>query len=193
MPETIFDPELVRRTLKERGITVEQFARAVGLPHRSAVNKIFRGERRVQMEEAAKIYSYLGLVSVEHDAVRTVPVIGLTAAGNWREAVEMPIGKMMVPAKEAGARSFAVEVKGDSMDLLIEDGGWIVVDPDDKVLSPGKSYLLQNHDHEVTVKRYQKSPARFEPVSSNPDNVGFLVSDFDPIILGRVVWKGSRV
>ena len=193
MVEITFDPELVRRTLKERGITVEQFANAVGLPHRSAANKIFKGERRVQLEEAARIYDYLGLIPVEHESVRTVPVIGLTNAGYWREAIEMPIGRMMVPANIAGPRSFAVEVKGDSMDLLIEDGGWIVVDPDDKVLSPGKSYLLQNGSHEVTVKRYQKTPARFEPVSSNPEHQPFLASDYDPIILGRVVWKGSRV
>lgn len=193
MPETRFDPELVRRTLKERGISVEHFANAVGLPHRSAANKIFKGERRVQIDEAARIYEYLGLIPIEHEAVRTVPVIGLTSAGYWREAVEMPIGRMMVPASVAGPRSFAVEVKGDSMDQLIEDGGWIVVDPDDKVLSPGKSYLLQNGEHEVTVKRYQKSPARFEPVSTNPDHQPFLASDIDPIILGRVVWKGSRV
>lgn len=193
MAETRFDPELVRRTLKERGISVQAFADAVGLPHRSAANKIFKGERRVQIDEAARIYDYLGLIPVEHDTVRVVPVIGLTAAGHWREAIEMPIGKMMVPSGAAGPRSFAVEVKGDSMDLLIEDGGWVVVDPDDKELRPGKSYLLQNGEHEVTVKRYQKTPSRFEPVSSNPDNTGFLASDCDPIILGRVVWKGSRV
>lgn len=193
MPETRFDPDLVRRTLKERGISVEKFSQAVGLPHRSAANKIFKGERRVQIDEATRIYQYLGLIPIEHDSVRVVPVIGLTAAGHWREAVEMPVGKMMVPSSVAGPRSFAVEVKGDSMDLLIEDGGWVVVDPDDKELRPGKSYLLQNGEHEVTVKRYQKLPARFEPVSSNDEHTGFLASDCDPIILGRVVWKGSRV
>lgn len=193
MVETVFDPALVRRTLKERKISLDTFAKDVGLPHRSAAAKIFSGERRVQLVEATRIYDYLKLVPVEHDEVRVVPIIGLTGAGNWREAIDMPLGRMMVPASVAGSRSFAVEVVGDSMDKLIEDGGWIVVDPDDKVLSPGKSYLLQNGDHEVTVKQYQKAPARFEPCSTNPEHKSFLASDCDPIILGRVVWKGSRV
>lgn len=193
MSEIIFDRELVRRTLKERNIPVEAFAAAVGLPHRSAANKIFNGTRRVQLDEAVRIYAYLNLVPIEHDEVRMVPRIGMAAAGRWREAIDMPLGRMSVPSTVAGPRSFAVEVKGDSMNLLIEDGGWIVVDPEDKVLSPGKSYLLQNADHEVTVKRYQKGPPRFEPVSDNPEHQSFLLSDHDPIILGRVVWKGSRV
>lgn len=79
------------------------------------------------------------------------------------------------------------------MNLLIEDGGWVVVDPDDQVLRPGKSYLLQNAEFGVTVKRYQKMPARFEPVSDNPEHKPFEISSVDFVIVGRVVWKGAPV
>jgi SOS-response transcriptional repressor LexA len=77
------------------------------------------------------------------------------------------------------------------MDKLIEDGGWIVVDPDQKDLQHGKSYLIQNAEHEVTVKLYQRSPARFEPMSTNDEHKSFLVSDAEFFVLGRVVWKGA--
>lgn len=193
MAQFAFDPERVRAAIKASGMSQTEFAAAAKLPHVSTLRKIFAGERQVKVDEAARIYELLRLPAVDGVEVRTVPIIGLAAAGQWREAVEMPIGKMMLPAHVAGARSFGVEVVGDSMDLLIEDGGWIVVDPDDKVLSPGKCYLLQNADHEVTVKRYQKGPARFEPVSSNPDNLGFEVGDCDFVVLGRVVWRGSKL
>jgi repressor LexA len=188
-----FDRERVKAALKSSPWTNDAFAKEVGLTHVSALYKILKGERDVKADEAARIYSTLRLAPEGAVSVHVVPIIGLAAAGQWREAIEMPLGRMMVPSSIAGARSFGVEVKGDSMDQLIEDGGWIVVDPDDKVLSPGKCYLLQNGEHEVTVKQYQKNPPRFEPVSSNPDHDGFLVSDCDPVILGRVVWKGSPV
>jgi len=191
MAEFVFDREAVRRKLKDTGVSQQALAEGAGLTHRSAVAKILAGERQVKVDEAARIYNFLRLVPIEQERTRVVPIIGFASAGRWREAVEMPIGRMTLPHHVAGARAFAVEVQGDSMNKLIEDGGWIVVDPDDKVLAPGKTYLLQNAEFEVTVKQYQKTPARFEPVSSNSEHECFLASDHDFVVLGRVVWKGS--
>jgi SOS-response transcriptional repressor LexA len=193
MADFIFDREMVRTAMKTQNRKREEFAEAVGLTHVSALDKILRGERQIKVEEAGRIYHELKLVPIEHSTTKSVPIIGLTAAGTWREAVSMPIGRMVIPSHVAGHRAFAVEVAGDSMDLLIEDGGWIVVDPDDQVLRPGKSYLLQNEEFGVTVKRYQKLPARFEPVSTNPEHKAFEVSALSFVIVGRVVWKGSPV
>ena len=75
------------------------------------------------------------------------------------------------------------------MDQLIPDGGHIIIDPRQKELRDGKVYLIQNPDGEATVKAYLRSPPRFEPVSSNEDHKGWLVSDHDFIVLGRVVMK----
>lgn len=193
MADFIFDRELVRSKMKELGVKRQQLADAVGLTHESAVSKILAGDRQVKVDEASRIYSHLGLVPIEGTATAAVPIIGLAAAGNWREAVEMPLGRMVIPSHVAGKRAFAVEVKGDSMDLLIDDGGWVVIDPDDHVLKAGKCYLIQNSDFGVTVKMYQPKPARFEPVSSNPDHKPFELSEQLYHILGRVVWKGSPV
>lgn len=171
----------------------EVLAEAVGLTHASAVSKILSGERQVKVEEAARIYDYLGLVQIEGTGTSAVPIIGMAAAGNWREAVLVPIGRMVIPSHIAGRRAFAVEVKGDSMDQLIDDGGWVVIDPDDHVLKVGKCYLIQNDEYGVTVKRYASKPSRFEPVSSNPDHRPFEVNEIRYHILGRVVWKGEAL
>lgn len=193
MTEFVFDRELVRSRMKEREVSRATLAEAVGLTHPSAVSKILAGDRQLKVEEAARIYDYLGLQPIEGRSTMAVPIIGLTAAGNWREAVEMPLGRMVIPSHVAGRRAFAVEVKGDSMDRLIEDGGWVVIDPDDHVLKAGKCYLIQNAEYGVTVKMYQAKPARFEPVSSNPDHKAFEVTELRYHILGRVVWKGAPV
>ncbi len=192
MSESVFDIERVKAAMAEQGVTQTQLAKALGLTSQSAMSNIFNGKRGVKVDEAARIYAYLGIAGPQAvPEIVSVPIIGITNAGAWREAITMPIGHMPLPLRVAGKRSFALEVSGDSMDKLIEDGGYVVVDPDRKELSPGACYLLQNGEHEATVKLYQRDPARFEPCSSNPSHTSFLVADTDFVVLGRIVWKGA--
>ncbi len=192
MTESVFDIDRVRAAMAEQGVTQTRLAQVLGLTSQSAVSNILKGTRAVKADEAARIYALLGIASpLAPPEIVSVPIIGITNAGAWREAITMPIGHMPLPLRVAGKRSFALEVSGDSMDLLIEDGGYVVVDPDRKELTPGSCYLLQNGDHEATVKLYRRDPARFEPCSSNPTHSGFLVADTDFVVLGRIVWKGA--
>jgi SOS-response transcriptional repressor LexA len=216
-----FDAMLVRQTMKARSISQAHMAEALGFTSQSAVSALLAGKRRVTVDEAAAIYALLGLeggaragatpaiasLSSEPASARfresppehavpdygIVPVIGIAGAGRWREAVEVPLGHMPVPGRLAGRGVFGIEVSGDSMDLLIEDGGLILVDPGQKELSPGGVYLIANSGGEATVKRYRREPTRFEPCSSNPAHQSFLISDDDFSVLGKVVWKSAPV
>ncbi len=216
-----FDAILVRQAMKARSISQSDLAHALGFTSQSAVSALLAGKRRVTVDEAAAIYDLLGLggsvqatpssaftfssfepasarlrESVIADDARDygiVPVIGIAGAGRWREAVEVPLGHMPVPGRMAGRGVFGIEVNGDSMDQLIEDGGLILVDPGQKELFPGGVYLIANSGGEATVKRYRREPARFEPCSSNPMHQSFLISDDDFSVLGKVVWKSAPV
>lgn len=217
-----FNAALVRKTMKEMGISQAALARALGLPSQSAVSALLSGNRRVAVEEAGAIYAFLGIAPgtdasatpeptgmqpsarlresvVDTDALpgvadyAVVPVIGVAGAGRWREAVETPQGHMPVPSRLAARGTFAIAVSGDSMDLVIEDGGLILVDPGQKELAPGGVYLIANSAGDATVKRYRRDPARFEPCSTNPAYRPFLVSDDDFSVLGKIVWKSSPV
>lgn len=182
-----FDIALVKARMKERKVNQTGLARVMGLPSQSALSNIFSGKRRVTAQEAKIAYDFLGIETPQ--TIRVVPIIGITNAGNWREAIQMPLGKLPIPIHVASDDAFALEISGDSMDLIIEDGSHIVIDPRDKELRDGKCYLIQNSDGEATVKAYRRSPARFEPQSSNPDHKGWLVAEHDFMILGRVVLK----
>ncbi len=182
---------MVRTAMKDRGVTQSELARLLGLTSQSAMSNILKSKRRVTADEALKIYTFLG-IQAEPD-FRVVPVIGITSAGRWREAIEIPVGHMPIPPRIAGKLAFGLEVRGDSMDLLIEDGGWVLIDPDRKELQPGSCYLISNGDHEATVKMYQRDPARFEPCSRNTEHEGFLMSESDFTVIGKVVWKGAPV
>lgn len=190
MENKAFDPELVRAKMRERGVTQTDLAKVARLTSQSAMSNILKGVRRVTADEARTIYNYLGIR--EEPNFRVAPVIGITSAGNWREAIEVPIGSIPYPASIAGPRAFGLEVSGDSMNLVIENGGWVLIDPDRKELRPGSCYLISNGD-ECTVKMYQRAPARFDPCSTNTDHVGFLVSENDFTVIGQVVWKGAAV
>lgn len=190
MDTKAFDADLVRAKMQERGVTQTDLARVVRLTSQSAMSNILKGKRRVTAEEARIIYNYLGIK--DEPNFRVAPVIGITSAGNWREAIEVPIGSIPYPSSVAGPRAFGLEVSGDSMDLVIEDGGWVLIDPDRKELRPGSCYLISNGD-EATVKMYQRTPPRFEPCSTNPDHKSFLVSESDFTVIGQVVWKGAAV
>jgi SOS-response transcriptional repressor LexA len=212
-----FDAMLVRRTMKASAISQARLAQELGFASQSAVSALLAGKRRVTVDEAVAIYALLGLDDAAtagdppqpaatatarllengaDDSVPdygVVPVIGIAGAGRWREAVEVPLGHMPVPGRLSGRSVFGIEVSGDSMDLLIDDGGLILVDAGQKELAPGGVYLIANSGGEATVKRYRRDPARFEPCSSTPAHRPFLISDDDFSVLGKVVWKSAPV
>jgi SOS-response transcriptional repressor LexA len=187
MDEPAFDRERIAAAMKEQRVNQTEMARVMQLPSQSAFSNIMKQKRRVTAEEAKRAYDFLGIKA--EPTLQWVPVIGITNAGNWREAIHMPMGNLPVRRGSVSQEAFAVEVAGDSMDKLIPEGGHIVIDPRDKELRDGKVYLIQNSDGEATVKAYFRSPARFEPVSSNPEHKGWLVSDCEFIVLGRVTMK----
>jgi SOS-response transcriptional repressor LexA len=187
MTDSAFDKDRIIAAMKARGVNQTGMAKVMGLPSQSAFSNILKDKRRVTAEEAKRAYQFLGIKG--EPSIQWVPVIGITNAGHWREAIQMPLGSLPVRPGSVSEDAFAVEVVGDSMDKLIPDGGHIVIDPRQKELRDGKSYLIQNDQGETTVKAYFRNPARFEPVSENDEHTGWLVSDRDFVVLGRVVMK----
>lgn len=191
MADFDFDLDAVRAAIKASPHTQADVAQAIGLTSQSAMSNILNGKRQVKAAEAQKIYQFLGIRREPN--FRVVPVIGIAAAGSWREAIQMPLGHMPIPNSIGSDRSFGIEVSGDSMNLLVQDGGWVLIDPARKELYDECCYLIVNGDNEATVKRYRTKPARFQPVSTNPEHKEFAVADTDFVVLGRVVWKGERL
>lgn len=191
--EFSFDPDLVRAEMKRQKVNQTDLAKAIGLTSQSAMSGILAGTRGVKVDEARRIYSHLNLVAGATEPIKSVPIIGLTNAGNWREAVHVAVGSMSIPQAIGSKDAFAIEVVGDSMDLLIESGGYVLIDPAQRQLYDGKVYLIENAEYETTVKRYRANPARFTPMSSNPEHQEFELGDGRYKVIGRVVWKGGTV
>lgn len=183
-----FDLAVIRTRMKELGISQAQLARKMGL-NQSAISNLLAGTRQVKVHEAVVMKRLLGIET--ESAVAFVPIIGISNAGNWREAVELPTRTLPIPQRVAGAHAFAVEISGDSMDLLVPEGAFVVVDPDQVALYNDKVYLIENQEHETQVKLYRSNPARFEPASRNSTHQAINLGEHSVRVIGRVVWQGQ--
>lgn len=180
----------IRKLMKERGFTQADLANLIGIDP-TAVNKRLTGKRAFKLDEMRKIEAWLGQAKtapLQGGEVRMLPIIGQVAAGAWREAIEQPLGHMPVRAATASPNAIVLQVQGDSMDLEIEDGGYVIVDLDDKALFPGRLFVVLNGDGEATFKQFEADPLRLVPRSTNPIHSTILIGDGQAFtVLGRVV------
>lgn len=172
--------ELLSR-LEEAGVPKGVIAKRLALSA-SAVSDLYAGRRQLKYDEAAKLMTEFPGQSV----AKNLPLIGMAGAGNWLEAIESTQQRIVVPKPLVEKAKFLVEVRGQSMNLMLPDGSYAAVDPDDRDLYVGKLYLLMNADGEATIKRYRADPGRFEPVSDDPFFQPIRIGSMDFRVIGRV-------
>lgn len=178
----------LKKALDEKQFTQKQVARALNV-RQPAISEIINGGRRLRIDEAEIIKQFIGIEDAPQ--IQWVPLIGLASAGSWNEAVIMPERQRPIPMGSAGKRAFAVEIRGDSMDKILPEGGWAIVDPDQTGLYIKGVYLIENGEHDATIKRYMGEPARFEPVSTNPTHQPLFLANVPHRVIGRVVSYGN--
>ena len=99
----------------------------------------------------------------------------------------MQISEKTVPSIYGGPSSFALSPDGDSMDLMLPNGGYAIVDPDDTELKNGRSYVVMNGESEAMAKVYRADPPRLEPCSSNPGHQAIAIGATPFTVVGRIV------
>ncbi|TZG28591.1 LexA family protein [Sphingomonas montanisoli] len=191
----------LRELRLEKGYTLEQLAAKISAQNNEVVHfttlaKIEKSMRTISLDWIFKICVALGVDPGEvldqqldrQKPLRTIPLIGQIAAGNWREAVLDSTELAAVPVSTSSS-AFALELVGDSMDLIAPPGSLIVVDPEDGDLRDGKVYAIMNSEHEATFKRFRADPMRLEPVSSNPDHKPIPLGKVPFTVIGRVIYS----
>lgn len=180
------DVETLKALMAEHGESQSGIARLLGITP-DKVNKTLRGKRRLQLEEANKLARYFGAADTPPEArPHLLPIVGLVAAGQWREGFEVVRGHMPWPDPKLSRDAFVVIVEGDSMDQVARPGEAIIVEPRDKHLVSGGYYIVRNAAGETTFKRYQENPARLEPCSSNDKHQPIYPGQEPFEIIGRV-------
>lgn len=128
--------------------------------------------------------------------IREVPVISSVQAGLWREAVDSYAPgaghDYVVVQADLGSHTFALKVRGDSMEPEFKEGDTIIIDPDIKP-SPGDYVVARNEDQEATFKKYRprgRNAQGIDVIELVPLNEDYpiLRSDVSPIeIIGTLV------
>lgn len=195
--DALVDREEIRARMKAQGIRQVALANALGIdPDKVSKSLDKKGTREFSPEEMAIVRQMLrqdGDIPEPSD-YHPIPIIGQVQAGQWTEAVQKPIGIMPSPEPFMSRNIFGLQVVGDSMNKYAEEGTTVLVDPGDKALFPGRFYVVLNEEGETTYKRYQETPSRLEPCSTNPAHKDIVLGGEQTFtIVGRVIWRAARM
>lgn len=183
------------RTIRKRqNMTLEQVAAGAGTTL-AQIHKLERSQRPLTLEWIERLSKALGVPPVQlmtdapgHHLVM-IPVVGRISAGNWKEAVEQ--ADIYITPPGVPAHAFALQADGDSMDLLVADGGYVIIDPNLADLRDGKVYAVMSGDGETTLKKYRADPARLEPCSSNPAHTTISLGREPFTVIGQAIGSYS--
>lgn len=180
--------DAIKRLIKEKYGSIPKFAKELGLPASSIYSSLERGIANTRTELSDKIYRALNIDwdtaklgddykclktkgAIPNTAMAGVPLYGSIAAGTPIEMLEIedeqPIPtKMHVKYPDA----FLLRVKGESMNRVLPNGCFALVDPCDAVECDGQPYAVCVNGYDATVKRVRKLNNGFvlEPDSTDP-------------------------
>ena len=181
--------EKMKSIIKERGISQIEAAKMLGIEV-GRLNHWLIGRRKPNIENIKKFCDVFGvnpsfLIDGESET-STIPVIGYVQAGLWQEAIQWDqtdFKPIYMPTDEVfkGKRVYALEIRGDSMNLLYPAGSCVVcVSAEDYYdcfgeIESGKKVVVRrvnpmDQTIEATVKQYMKSDkgTYLIPQSTNP-------------------------
>jgi len=146
----------------------------------------------VEMEDFLRETGYLP-THVESENIKSIPVISWTQAGNWQEICDTSMGDDYEEYVNTDTKgTFALKVRGDSMEPEFHDGDIIVINP----------FLKQEHNDYVVVcneesestfkqlKKYGKVRV-LHPLNPKYDDIE-LSRDIEYRIVGVVMEKKKR-
>lgn len=202
--------DALRSLIKEKYGSIPHFAETIDVPANSVYNALNRGLKNTRTELTDKIYREL---NIDWDTARLddfkelrlkdmsssfvdVPLLGSIAAGTPMEMVETDENHP-VPTKvmEQYPDAKLLKVKGSSMNRILPDGCYALVDPCDDVDRDNQPYAVCVNGYDATIKRVHKLANGFElvPDSTDPTYKPKVYDYGEPgtetvTVIGRVVY-----
>ena len=203
--------EAIRRLIKEKYGSIPAFAEVVDMPPNSVYNALNRGLKNTRTELTDKIYRELNidwetasltdfhelkLKSQTRPKYVEVPLFSRIAAGKPIEMEDYE-DTFPIPAfiHDRYPDAKLLKVDGESMNRILPNGCYALVDPCDEVLHDGKPYAVCVNGYDATVKRVRKLNNGFELVPDSTDPTytptvyNFNEPQTDPVtVIGEVVY-----
>lgn len=190
-----------------KGWSQQQLADAIGATQQT-IQRYESGARDIKSSVIIKLSAALGvtisyLLGLESEKIDSspdsfvdVPLYGSIAAGKPMEMVAVE-GSHPIPTKvrEKYPDSFLLKVEGDSMNRVLPNGCYALVDPRQTADCNGAPYAVCVNGYDATIKRVRKLNNGFElvPDSNDPTyekkTYNYNEPDTDTItVIGRVVY-----
>lgn len=173
-----------------------QLARALG------VQSIWLATGKGPREQSASVTPFDANAVIIPIGTRRVPLISSIQAGLWSEIVDNfapgDAEEWLITDLKCSDASFALTIKGNSMEPIFSDGDRVIIDPA-VIPRPGSFVAAKNGSEEATFKKYRPRGISangqdvFELVPLN-DDYPSLHSDREPIrIIGTAVEHRRRL
>lgn len=158
--------DIALRLAKEKGLTQTAFGTLVGATSADVSNWKKRGmpaERHLDVALALGIsvdslFSGAPNVSPAPMGTKRVPVITSIQAGMWAEIVDSfqpgDAGDWLLTDIDLSDGSFALDIRGNSMEPEFKDGDRVIIDPE-VAPQPGDFVAAKNGEQEATFKKYR--------------------------------------
>lgn len=208
--ETLEDA--VRRLIKEKYKSIPKFAEVIDIAPTTIYNALDRGLANTRTELTDKIYRKL---NIDWDTARLdddfrelklksqtasqfydCNLYGSIAAGTPIEMIDVD-DTHPIPSEvhDRFPNAFLLRVKGESMNRVIPNGCYVLVDPCDTVDADMQPYAVCVNGFDATVKRVRTLSNGFElvPDSTDPTYKPTVYDYGEPdtetvTVIGRVVW-----
>ena len=196
----------IRQRREMLGWSKAQLARTAGL-HPSQISRFESGERSISEDHLWRISGALGwspekFFSSDHNVVpagpetRRVPLLDYVQAGQWTAVSEHLPGddelETVTVSMETPPSSFAMRVRGNSMEPLFIAGDIIVVAPT-IMPRPGDFVVATDENGEATFKKYREIGLNaegkkvIELVALNPDYPSIRSDRQHVAIVGKMI------
>lgn len=209
--ETLEDA--IRRLIKKNYGSIPKFAAVIDVPENSIYSALSRGMGNTRTELTDKIYrelnidwdtaklgdDYRGLklkTAVPNTNMVDVPLYGAIAAGTPIEMTPVE-NTQPIPAKvhELHPDAFLLKVEGNSMNRVLPNGSYALIDPCKTVERDGAPYAVCVNGYDATIKRVRKLNNGFQlvPDSTDPTYETKTYNYNEPetqtiTVIGRVVY-----
>ena len=188
--------------------SIPKFAKEIGMSPQTIYSVLKSGISGGSINTVLPILSKLGIDSnwiIENKLIDVdsadrdyidVPLYGSIAAGTPIEMMEVD-DTFPIPTKmhERHPKAFLLKVEGRSMDRILPDGCYALIDPCETVEKSGDPYAVCVNGYDATIKRVRKLNNGFElvPDSTDPTYSVQTYNYNEPgtetiTIIGRVVY-----
>lgn len=203
--------EAVRRLIKEGYGSIPKFAEKIDVPPTTVYNALDRGLANTRTELTDRIYRELNIdwdtaklgddyrrlrLKDDRGAFVDIPLYGSIAAGVPLEMIKVEdTHPIPLEVQKNYPDAFLLRVVGESMNRILPNGSYALIDPCETVERDGQPYAVCVNGYDATIKRVKKLHNGFElvPDSTDPTFASTIydygVEGTETItVIGRVVW-----